>query len=103
MSVAIAISSRKVYVRSLPMRLHLELAAAISLLAVLAFRVWLKVEATDMGYELAHARQHAIELDMKRRELDLALSVLQRSETIQSRAKHELGLQAMDPRQARRM
>jgi cell division protein FtsL len=103
MSVAVAIGSRRMYARNLPVRIHLELLAAIILFAVLVFRIWIKIETTDLGYALASHRKEAIELDMQRRELELALSILQKGETIQSRASKDLGMVPMESRQARRM
>jgi len=85
------------------MRLHIELLAAIILFAVLVFRIWIKIETTDLGYALASQRTEAIELDMQRRELELALSILQKGETIHSRGSKELGMIPMESRQARRM
>jgi len=103
MSVAIALGSRRLHARALPMRIHFELIAALLLLAVLVFRIWIKIETTDLGYDLASQRKAAIELDMQRREMELALSILQKGDAIQSRADKELGLVPMEPRQARRM
>jgi hypothetical protein len=57
------------------------------LLIVLAARVWVKLEATDVGYQLARERNKTIELDMQRRELELQRSVLLRPDSLKASAQ----------------
>jgi predicted site-specific integrase-resolvase len=83
------------------MRLHL--GAALLLLAALGVKVWIKVVMTDVGYELAAERRHAIELDMEKRELTLQRSVLFRPDQLSKMASERLDLQPYNPSQVRRI
>ena len=83
--------------------LQLHLLAALVLVAALGWRVWLKIELTDVGYKLAKERQRSVELDMRRREVLLELSVLKRPDTLASRASGLLGLRPLQVTQARRV
>lgn len=76
--------------------------AASALLLALAFRIWVKVEKTDLGYELARERNSTIQLDMDRRELELQLSVVKRPDHLRKEAKR-LNLQPLSPSQAVRL
>ena len=53
--------------------------AAVVLLGALVFRVWVKIEATDVGYQLAHQREQTVAFDNTRRDLELQLSLLKRT------------------------
>ncbi len=74
-----------------------------SLLFALSFRIWLKIESTDLGYQLAHERAQSVELDMQRREKELELSLLLRPDNLSRRAHNEIGLTALRPSQARKI
>lgn len=81
----------------------LTLAASVLLLLALSFRVWIKIESTEIGYELAAAQQEAIELDMERRDFELQLSLLLRPDNLTPLAAKKLGLSTLDPEQARKI
>lgn len=80
-----------------------QLLAAVLLVAALAFKVWIKIEKTDLGYQLAKVQQRTVELDMQRRELELERSVLLRPDNLARAAAQELGLKPLKPSQARRI
>jgi hypothetical protein len=80
-----------------------QILAASFLLLVLAFKVWVRIECTNLGYVIAKEKQTTLALDMQRRELDLQLSVLKRTDNLSKKAKTVLGLVALDPRQARKI
>jgi hypothetical protein len=77
-----------------------QVLAAFLLLAALGCKVWLKVEATDLGYRLAKERERTVALDMERRELDLQRSVLLRADNLGRMAHERLGLGALNSKQA---
>lgn len=77
-----------------------QLFAALFLLAVLVFKVWLRIETTNQGYILAKEKQETVSLDMQRRELELQLSVLERADNLRARARKTLGLASLNPAQA---
>lgn len=99
--MAVCLDYQTVYYRRQPVlaSVKLQIAAAILLLAAIAGKVWMRIEATEYGYRLAKARQQTIELDMERRELELQLSVLRRPDNLAKSAKKRLGLQPIDPKQ----
>ncbi len=100
--MAICLEYQQVYQRNIKIghKLRWQIAAASVLLAVLAAKVWLKIETTDLGYELAKERQRTIALDMQRRELELQLSVLTKPDYLAKLANQKLGLRALKPNQA---
>ena len=77
--------------------------AAAFLLAVLVLKVWVRIEGTNLGYVLAKEKQITVDLDMQRRELDLQLSVLERTDNLSRRAKQLLGLRSFNPAQAKKI
>ena len=79
------------------------LAASLLLLFSLGLKVWIKIESTAVGYRLAKERETAQLLDMERRDLELQYSVLMRRDDLAKRAHDSLGLQALSPKQARRV
>ena len=79
------------------------LAASLLLLFSLGLKVWIKIESTSVGYRLANERETALALDMERRDLELQLSLLMRRDELAKRAHAALGLQALNPKQARRV
>ena len=80
-----------------------KLVCAAVLLSALAFKIWIKIETTDIGYQLARERSRSVELDQRRRELELELSVSLRPDNLARRAQKELGLSALNPGQARKI
>lgn len=89
--------------RSLAVSVRVQVVAALVLMVALAFKVWMRIECTNLGYQIAKERQLTMQLDMERRELELQLSVLKRTDRLALKASRELGLQPLDPRQARRI
>jgi hypothetical protein len=47
----------------------------------------MKLEATDLGYQLARERSRMVELDMERRELELQRSILLRPDSLSAAAR----------------
>jgi hypothetical protein len=80
-----------------------QIIAALLLLAALCCKVWIKVESTNLGYDLAKERQKTIAMDMERRELELQLSVLLRADTLGRLAHTRLGLDPLNVKQARKI
>ncbi|NLF24800.1 MAG: hypothetical protein GX589_03980 [Deltaproteobacteria bacterium] len=79
------------------------LDASLLLLFALGLKVWIKIESTSLGYRLAKEREMALTLDMERRDLELQLSLLMRRDELAKRAHTVLGLQSLNPKQARRV
>jgi cell division protein FtsL len=73
------------------------------LFAVLVFKVWVHMQARDLGYELAEARAISRDLDMQRREFELQRSVLVRPDYLASAAQNQLGMAALTSDRVRRV
>jgi len=103
--MAVCLDYQSVYCKreELKISLRLKILAGALIISALAFKVWVKIESTDVGYQLAKERSRAVELDMKRRELELELSILTRPDSLATRAHAELGLVTLDPNQARKI
>lgn len=103
--MAVCLEYQAVYSRkaNVAVSVRAQLIAAVLLLAALSSKVWIKIESTDIGYRLAKERQVTIDLDMQRRELELARSVLMRPDNLTKVAKTRLGLGLLRPEQARRI
>ncbi len=67
------------------------------LLATLVARIWVKIEVTQVGYELAEEQSVAVALDIERRELELQRSILMKPDALTARASKQLGLQLGSP------
>jgi hypothetical protein len=87
--MAVCLQYQSVYVKreAAVVSLRVQVAAAVALLVVLGAKVWMKLEATDVGYQLARARSLTVELDMERRELELQRSVLLRPDSLSISAR----------------
>jgi hypothetical protein len=87
--MAVCLQYQSVYVKreAAVVSLRVQIAAAVLLLAVLGARVWMKLEATDLGYQLARERSRMVELDMERRELELQRSILLRPDSLSAAAR----------------
>lgn len=94
-----AIYQRKPLVISTRMQ---QLVVGLLLLAVLVTKVWVKVECTDLGYQLAAEHEKTVEYSLQRRELEFKRSVLLRPDALRARAE-ALGLRLIVPEQARRI
>lgn len=91
------------YKRREAVSFRLQVVATVLLLAALAVKVWIKIESTDLGYQVARERQKTVALDMERRELELQVSVLSRADSLRSMAQKRLGLGPLNPKQARKI
>lgn len=80
-----------------------QLLAATLLLITLITRVWIKIESTDLGYQLARERQSTVQYDMERRELELQRSVLLRPDRLAKEARERLGMGQLKTEQARKI
>lgn len=89
--------------RSVVVPIYWQITAVFLLLVSLSLRIWVKIENTDAGYELARERQATVTLDMERRELELQLSVLKRPDALAREAQKRLGLELLKPGQARKV
>lgn len=92
--MAVCLQYQSVYVKREAARVSgkVQLLGAVALLALLAVKVWAKLEATDVGYSLARERQKTVALDMERRELELQRSVLMRPDSLSRSAREKVGL-----------
>lgn len=103
--MALCLNYQSVYCRreSIVISVRMQIFAASILLIALVAKVWIKIESTDIGYQLAKERQMRIAYDMERRELELQRSVLLRTDNLTEAARDRLGLQPLNPKQARRI
>jgi hypothetical protein len=87
--MAVCLQYQSVYVRreAAVVSLRVQVAAAVALLVVLGAKVWVKLEATDVGYQLARERSRTVAFDMERRELELQRSVLLRPDSLTMSAR----------------
>lgn len=82
---------------------RLQIVATSCLLVALLCKVWIKIECTDLGYQVAREMQKTVAMDMERRELELQLSVLLRADNLTAAAQKRLGMGALNPKQARKV
>lgn len=103
--MAVCLNYQSVYCRRdrIVITVRMQIAAAVLLLLALVGKVWIKIETTDLGYQLARERDLKIAYDMERREYELQRSVLLRTDNLSRTAGQRLGLTTLDPRQARRI
>jgi hypothetical protein len=87
--MAVCLQYQSVYVKreAAVVSLRVQVVTALALLLVLGARVWVKLQATDAGYQLARERSRTVELDMERRELELQRSILLRPDSLNSAAR----------------
>jgi hypothetical protein len=93
--MAVCLQYQSVYVKreAAVVSLRVQVVTALALLLVLGARVWVKLQATDTGYQLARERSKTVELDMERRELELQRSILLRPDSLNSSARKMAGLE----------
>jgi len=103
--MAVCLEYQSVYMRRerAAISVRTQIVAAALLLLTLGFKVWVKLESIDYGYQLAKAREVSVTLDMERRELELQRSVLLRPDALSRVAAQKLGLRQVDPRHALRL
>ncbi len=97
--MAVCLQYQSVYVRreAKAVSAKVQVLAGIAILAVFGARVWAKLEATDLGYQLGQARQLTVDLDMERRELELQRSVLLRPDSLARSGREMAGLSDHNP------
>ena len=97
--MAVCLQYQSVYVRreAKAVSARTQFLAGMAILAVFGARVWAKLEVTDLGYQLAQARQQTVELDMERRELELQRSVLLRPDSLARSAREMAQLADHNP------
>ncbi|MDZ4784650.1 MAG: hypothetical protein SGJ02_01110 [bacterium] len=83
--------------------LKVQLFLALILIIALSAKIWIRSEATQVGYLLASERQRAIDVDMKRRELELQKSFYLRPDNLAELAFSKLGLLPLNPAQAKKV
>ena len=103
--MAVCLQYQSVYSRrdNIVISVRMQILAAMLLLAALVGKVWIKIETTDLGYQLARERDLRTTLEMERRELELQRSVVLRTDNLTRQAQQKLGLVALNPKQARRI
>ena len=82
---------------------RLQVLTVLLLVFALVAKVWIQLSCTSLGYQLAHERERTLAMDMEKRELELQLSVLLRTNNLTKQASARLGLQRLRPEQARRL
>ena len=92
--MAICLQQQSLYLRrrGVVIPVSVQFLVALLLLVTLAVKVWVKVETTLIGYELATEREVAINLDLQRRELELQRSVLLRPDNLRAMVETRLDL-----------
>ncbi len=103
--MAVCLDYQRVYCsrRESAVSIKMQLFAALLLLFALSAKVWIKINCTSVGYQLAKARQISVSQDMQLRELELELSLLMRPDRLAEEARRKLDLRQLDPGQAYRI
>ena len=103
--MAVALDFQPVYIQqpTFVSKWMTSIIACSLLLAVLCAKVWIKLDNIQLGYEIAQERDLTVTLDMERRDLELQKSILLRPDMLRERAKHELQLEELDMRFARKV
>lgn len=102
--MAICLDYQSVYARKqYRISVRFQIVVAILLIMTLLMKVWIKVESTQLGYDLATERELTQQQDMIRRELELEISVLKRTDNLERLARTRLGLMRLNPEQAWRI
>jgi hypothetical protein len=103
--MAVCLEYQSVYRRkdTIVISVRAQLVVGVLLLGALVVKVWMKIESTDLGYQLSRERERAQTLEMEIREYELQRSVLLRRDNLSRVAAEKLGLVALDPERARRV
>ena len=70
----------------------LHLITLLLLVTSFSYKVWLKLEAVDVGYQIAESRKEMVALDIERQELELQYSVITRPDVLINEAQNKLEL-----------
>ena len=103
--MAVCLEYQSIYAprRAVAVSVRMQIIAGSCLLLALLGKVWVKIEATEVGYQLAKEQRQTVELDMQRRELELQRSILLRPDQLRAAAASRLKLQPLNPQRARRI
>ena len=103
--MAVCLDYQTVYSRrdTIVISVKMQIILASMVLALLGLKVWMKLEITELGYQTAKQRQETMELDLRRRELEMERSVILRHDNLQAAAAKRLGLKPLSPTQARKI
>lgn len=95
--MAICLDYQSVYCdkRTFSSSAKFHLVAAGILLVALSFKVWMKVETIELGYQLARERERIVQYDMEKRDLELQLSILTRPDNLRKLAEARLALKPL--------
>jgi cell division protein FtsB len=72
------------------------IALGLVLVALCMAQVWLRLQVTDIGYQLSAARQMQVRLEQQRRELEVELAMLRDRSHLAELATRRLGLRDPD-------
>lgn len=70
----------------------LHVLAIFLLIVSFSYKVWIKLETVEVGYQIAELRESMQHLDFERQELELQYSVATRPDLLTARAYNELNL-----------
>lgn len=103
--MAVALYHQSIYAPRSTIKVSVRGQVIIALLLMLALsmRIFIRVQITDVGYDLARERQRAMQIDMERQETKLTLSFLLRGDNLSEAARAQLGLEPLNPSRARRI
>ncbi len=103
--MAVCLDYQSVYLqrRGFHISSRVQIAVACLVLSVLGLKVWISVEHTRIGYQLAEEQELAMSYDLKRREIELQHSILLRPDNLSALAKERLGLAPLRVEQARKL
>ena len=103
--MAVCLEYQSVYCRrdKIVISVRMQVVASMLLLLALVGKVWIKIETTDLGYQLSRERELRTTYEMEKREYELQRSVLLRTDNLTRVAQRKLGLLQLDPTKARRI
>ena len=78
--------------QSVKSKTSLHILAVILLAVSLSHRIWTKLEAVELGYQIAELREQTQALNYERQELELQYSVATRPDVLSVRAYNELNM-----------
>jgi cell division protein FtsL len=95
--MAVCLDYQTVYLRKQPVSLvwHINVAASVVILGAIVTRIWLRNEATELGYQIAREQQLLVDVTKERQDLELHKVVLHRPDALAERAEKELGLKPL--------
>ena len=76
--------------------LRRTIGLGLVLVALCLLQVWLRLQVTDVGYQLSAARQMHLRLEQQRRELEVELAMLRNRSHLAELAAKRLGMREPD-------